>query len=85
MGKELGVSKYIIKAMEKEFNEADENKDGLANRDEMKVLMHKLLSNDNPEYIDAQVEEAFEELDKDGSGKIKFSEFCGLWYAEDED
>ena len=84
MGKELGVNKYMLMAMEKEFNEADDNKDGLANRDEMKVLMTKLCSSDDPEYVDAQVEEAFEELDKDGSGKIKFSEFCNMWYAGED-
>ena len=89
MGKELGVSKYIVKAMDKEFKGslADDNKDGQANRAEMRTLMTKLYASrsTDSEFIDKQVDEHFEELDKDNSGKIAFKEFCTLWYKNNKD
>merc|ERR1711982_114718 len=49
---QYGVSKYMIMALEKDFNEADTNNTGTLGRDEMKALVGKMSWSKDPEHME---------------------------------
>jgi Ca2+-binding EF-hand superfamily protein len=69
----LKKKKYAA-ALEREFASFDTNKDGFLTPQELKAGVAKL-----GDVSDADVEAAIKEADKDGDGRINFSEFAKFW------
>merc|ERR1719439_72181 len=65
--------------LKQEFDNYDEDRSGYIDVKELKGLLQKL----GEELSDEELDQAFRELDSDGSGEIEFFEFVEWFTSED--
>merc|ERR1712100_880928 len=79
MAERLGIQLNNLCYLKQEFDAYDEDRSGYIDVKELKELLEKL----GEELSEEELEQAFKELDSDGSGEIEFFEFVEWFTSED--
>merc|ERR1719240_870937 len=79
MAEKLGIQLNNLCYLKQEFDAYDEDRSGYIDVKELKELLEKL----GEELSEDELEQAFKELDSDGSGEIEFFEFVEWFTSED--
>mmetsp|Transcript_109738 Transcript_109738/g.321232 ORF Transcript_109738/g.321232 Transcript_109738/m.321232 type:complete len:702 (-) Transcript_109738:121-2226(-) len=79
MADKMGIQLNNLCYLKQEFDAYDEDRSGYIDVKELKGLLEKL----GEELSDDELDQAFRELDSDGSGEIEFFEFVEWFTAED--
>lgn len=79
MADKMGIQLNNLCYLKYEFDAYDEDRSGYIDLKELKELLHKL----GEDLEESQIQEAFQELDQDGSGEIDFFEFVE-WFISDD-
>uniref|UniRef100_A0A7S4RJD8 EF-hand domain-containing protein n=1 Tax=Alexandrium monilatum TaxID=311494 RepID=A0A7S4RJD8_9DINO len=79
MADKMGIQLNNLCYLKQEFDAYDEDRSGYIDVKELKGLLEKL----GEELSDDELEQAFRELDSDGSGEIEFFEFVEWFTSED--
>jgi len=79
MADKMGIHLNNLCYLKQEFDAYDEDRSGYIDVKELKELLHKL----GEELEEKHLQEAFRELDQDGSGEIEFFEFVEWFTSED--
>merc|ERR1719298_250720 len=79
MAERLGIQLNNLCYLKQEFDAYDEDRSGYIDVKELKELLEKL----GEELSEEDLEQAFKELDQDGSGEIEFFEFVEWFTSED--
>jgi len=78
MAEKMGIQLNNLCYLKQEFDAYDEDRSGYIDVKELKELLEKL----GEELSEEELEQAFKELDQDGSGEIEFFEFVE-WFTSD--
>jgi len=79
MADKMGIQLNNLCYLKQEFDAYDEDRSGYIDVKELKGLLEKL----GEELSDEELDQAFRELDSDGSGEIEFFEFVEWFTSED--
>merc|ERR1719388_756909 len=79
MAEKMGIQLNNLCYLKQEFDAYDEDRSGYIDVKELKELLEKL----GEELSEEELEQAFKELDSDGSGEIEFFEFVEWFTSED--
>mmetsp|Transcript_41855 Transcript_41855/g.130278 ORF Transcript_41855/g.130278 Transcript_41855/m.130278 type:complete len:700 (+) Transcript_41855:112-2211(+) len=79
MADKMGIQLNNLCYLKQEFDAYDEDRSGYIDVKELKGLLEKL----GEELSDDELDQAFRELDSDGSGEIEFFEFVEWFTSED--
>merc|ERR1719299_285685 len=79
MAEKMGIQMNNLCYLKQEFDAYDEDRSGYIDVKELKELLEKL----GEELSEEELEQAFKELDSDGSGEIEFFEFVEWFTSED--
>merc|ERR1719428_1397662 len=79
MAEKMGIQLNNLCYLKQEFDAYDEDRSGYIDVKELKELLEKL----GEELSEEELEQAFKELDQDGSGEIEFFEFVEWFTSED--
>eukprot|EP00928_Gymnodinium_smaydae_P089784 TRINITY_DN73696_c0_g1_i1.p1 TRINITY_DN73696_c0_g1~~TRINITY_DN73696_c0_g1_i1.p1 ORF type:complete len:695 (+),score=209.50 TRINITY_DN73696_c0_g1_i1:82-2166(+) len=79
MADKMGIQLNNLCYLKQEFDAYDEDRSGYIDSKELKGLLEKL----GEALSDEELEQAFRELDQDGSGEIEFFEFVEWFTSED--
>jgi len=79
MADKMGIQLNNLCYLKQEFDAYDEDRSGYIDVKELRELLNKL----GEELSDEELEQAFKELDADGSGEIEFFEFVEWFTSED--
>jgi len=79
MADKMGIQLNNLCYLKQEFDAYDEDRSGYIDVKELKGLLEKL----GEELSDEELDQAFQELDSDGSGEIEFFEFVAWFTSED--
>jgi hypothetical protein len=79
MADKMGIQLNNLCYLKQEFDAYDEDRSGYIDVKELKELLEKL----GEELSEDELEQAFRELDQDGSGEIEFFEFVEWFTSED--
>jgi hypothetical protein len=79
MAEKMGIQLNNLCYLKQEFDAYDEDRSGYIDVKELKELLEKL----GEELSEDELEQAFKELDSDGSGEIEFFEFVEWFTSED--
>merc|ERR1712031_19423 len=79
MADRLGIQLNNLCYLKQEFDAYDEDRSGYIDVKELKELLEKL----GEELSEDELDQAFRELDSDGSGEIEFFEFVEWFTSED--
>eukprot|EP00933_Yihiella_yeosuensis_P019427 TRINITY_DN1575_c0_g3_i1.p1 TRINITY_DN1575_c0_g3~~TRINITY_DN1575_c0_g3_i1.p1 ORF type:complete len:689 (+),score=198.70 TRINITY_DN1575_c0_g3_i1:70-2136(+) len=79
MAERMGIQLNNLCYLKQEFDAYDEDRSGYIDVKELKGLLEKL----GEELNDDELDQAFRELDSDGSGEIEFFEFVEWFTSED--
>jgi len=79
MANKMGIQLNNLCYLKQEFDAYDEDRSGYIDVKELKGLLEKL----GEELSDDELDQAFRELDSDGSGEIEFFEFVEWFTSED--
>merc|ERR1712188_48365 len=79
MAEKMGIQMNNLCYLKQEFDAYDEDRSGYIDVKELRELLHKL----GEELSEEELEQAFKELDADGSGEIEFFEFVEWFTSED--
>merc|ERR1711998_773947 len=79
MAEKMGIQLNNLCYLKQEFDAYDEDRSGYIDVKELKELLEKL----GVELSEEELEQAFKELDSDGSGEIEFFEFVEWFTSED--
>merc|ERR1719388_259010 len=79
MADKMGIQLNNLCYLKQEFDAYDEDRSGYIDVKELRELLHKL----GEELTEEELEQAFKELDADGSGEIEFFEFVEWFTSED--
>lgn len=79
MADKMGIQLNNLCYLKQEFDAYDEDRSGYIDAKELKGLLEKL----GEELSDDELDQAFRELDSDGSGEIEFFEFVEWFTSED--
>lgn len=79
MADKMGIQLNNLCYLKQEFDAYDEDRSGYIDVKELKGLLEKL----GEELTDDELDQAFRELDQDGSGEIEFFEFVEWFTSED--
>merc|ERR1719326_1422865 len=79
MADKMGIQLNNLCYLKQEFDAYDEDRSGYIDVKELRELLHKL----GEELTEEELEQAFRELDQDGSGEIEFFEFVEWFTSED--
>mmetsp|Transcript_107615 Transcript_107615/g.303055 ORF Transcript_107615/g.303055 Transcript_107615/m.303055 type:complete len:680 (+) Transcript_107615:125-2164(+) len=79
MAEKMGIQLNNLCYLKQEFDAYDEDRSGYIDVKELKGLLEKL----GEELTDEELDQAFRELDSDGSGDIEFFEFVEWFTSED--
>lgn len=79
MADKMGIQLNNLCYLKQEFDAYDEDRSGYIDVRELKGLLEKL----GEELSDEELDQAFRELDSDGSGEIEFFEFVEWFTSED--
>merc|ERR1712216_558349 len=79
MADKMGIQLNNLCYLKQEFDAYDEDRSGYIDVKELRELLHKL----GESLTEDELEQAFKELDQDGSGEIEFFEFVEWFTSED--
>merc|ERR1719439_491346 len=79
MADKMGIQLNNLCYLKQEFDTYDEDRSGYIDVKELKELLEKL----GEELSEGELDQAFRELDSDGSGEIEFFEFVEWFTSED--
>jgi len=79
MADKMGIQLNNLCYLKQEFDAYDEDRSGYIDVKELRELLNKL----GEELSEEELEQAFKELDADGSGEIEFFEFVEWFTSED--
>jgi calmodulin len=79
MADKMGIQLNNLCYLKQEFDAYDDDRSGYIDVKELKGLLEKL----GEELSDEELDQAFKELDSDGSGEIEFFEFVEWFTSED--
>merc|ERR1712216_446133 len=79
MADKMGIQLNNLCYLKQEFDTYDEDRSGYIDVKELRELLEKL----GEELTEEELEQAFKELDTDGSGEIEFFEFVE-WFTCDD-
>merc|ERR1719389_1226032 len=79
MAEKMGIQLNNLCYLKQEFDAYDEDRRGYIDVKELKELLEKL----GEELSEEELDQAFRELDQDGSGEIEFFEFVEWFTSED--
>merc|ERR1719478_1703026 len=79
MADKMGIQLNNLCYLKQEFDTYDEDRSGYIDVKELRELLEKL----GEELTEEELEQAFKELDADGSGEIEFFEFVEWFTSED--
>ncbi|CAE7555938.1 unnamed protein product, partial [Symbiodinium pilosum] len=79
MADKMGIQLNNLCYLKQEFDAYDEDRSGYIDVKELKGLLEKL----GEELSEEELDQAFRELDSDGSGEIEFFEFVEWFTSED--
>merc|ERR1712100_274778 len=79
MADRMGIQLNNLCYLKQEFDAYDQDRSGYIDVKELKELLEKL----GEELSEEELEQAFKELDSDGSGEIEFFEFVEWFTSED--
>merc|ERR1719240_2326782 len=79
MAEKMGIQLNNLCYLKQEFDAYDEDRSGYIGVKELKELLEKL----GEELSEEELEQAFRELDQEGSGEIEFFEFVEWFTSED--
>merc|ERR1719377_405716 len=79
MADKMGIQLNNLCYLKQEFDAYDEDRSGYIDVKELRELLNKL----GEELSEEELEQAFKELDQDGSGEIEFFEFVEWFTSED--
>merc|ERR1712070_193496 len=79
MADKMGIQLNNLCYLKQEFDAYDEDRSGYIDVKELRELLEKL----GEELSEGELDQAFRELDSDGSGEIEFFEFVEWFTSED--